>query len=85
MLIPRHRKFNRATWKYLYRRARIVQRELSKVWIDQLLYGQGFYDYDDEDLPRHKPIEDVILHDSKSPPPAPSSDPSDSQSGGPRS
>lgn len=85
MLTLPHRRFNRAIWKLFYRRFRIVNREMTKVWLDQLMWGIGHYNLDEENLPHHIPLDEIKLPDSKSPPPAPSSDPSDSQSDGPRS
>lgn len=66
MLTLPHRKFNRATWKYLYRQYRIVVRESWKAHMDMVLFGSGYVKIgsDIPDYIRHVPIEDVVIMES---------------------
>lgn len=61
MLTFPHRKFNKAIWKYLYRRFRIAIRETIKINTDLILFGTAFSDTDDEGLVRHISIDRVII------------------------
>lgn len=61
MLIFPHRKYNKNTWKYLYRRFRIVIRETRKVQTDLILFGTAFSETDDEGLVRHIPADKAII------------------------
>lgn len=61
MLTLPHRKYNKQVWKLLYRRFRISARELNKVYIDELMYGTGYYVFDKEGLPKHIPIQNVKI------------------------
>lgn len=61
MLTFPHRKFNKAIWKYLYRRFRIIMRETTKINTELVLFGTAFSDTDNEGLIRHIPANQVII------------------------
>lgn len=61
MLTFPHRKYNKAIWKYLYRRFRIALRETTKINEDLIIFGNAFSDIDDEGLVRHIPADEVII------------------------
>ena len=61
MITFSHRRINRQTWRWLYRRVRITVREMSKVHEDTIIFGTGFHEVDAEGLPRHIPVQDVKI------------------------
>lgn len=61
MLTFPHRKHNKAIWKYLYRRFRIIIRETTKINRDLIIFGNAFSEIDDEGLVRHIPTSEVII------------------------
>lgn len=55
------RTFTKPMWRVLYRLHRIAARESSKVIMDMVIYGTGFYRVSGDGI-NHVPLDEVVPH-----------------------